>query len=82
MPRATIPQAIVLGLCGLHISREGWTCEGEREGHCKNRNNKSLHGVFSFALECDEMFCCQLCGGEAGLLGRFTTPEQYPGPKP
>jgi hypothetical protein len=27
IPRATIPHAILLALCVLHISREGWPCE-------------------------------------------------------
>jgi hypothetical protein len=35
--------------CGGHISRKGWTCEGKRERHCKNRE-QSFHSVFSLTL--------------------------------
>jgi hypothetical protein len=49
IPRATSLYAIGLGLCGGG-PREGWTCEGKCEGHCKNRN-KSFHGVFSLTLD-------------------------------
>ena len=37
IPRTACLRAIGLGLCGGHISREGWTCEGKCEGQCKNR---------------------------------------------
>src|SRR4029077_20827815 len=49
IPRATGLHAIGLGLCGGR-PREGWTCEGKGEGHCKNRN-KSFNGVFSLTLK-------------------------------
>src|SRR6476646_9395955 len=48
IPRAASLRAIGLGLCGGYISREGWTCEGKCECHCKNRN-KSFHDYLPYA---------------------------------
>jgi hypothetical protein len=52
IPRATIPHAILLGLCVLHISSEGWAREGwSCEGKC-DITAKIERRVFMAFLPC------------------------------